>query len=89
MVTPVTTSAGLYDAIKELLDGVVPRWQGADALRAVVELHKPVPAFGNLYYAGGFSCGGCDPGAYADSEAGAPCSTLLLIAERLGVTVTG
>lgn len=50
--------------------------------RAVLDLHQRWSSYGS-----GWQCGGCDQGCSCDS-AEWPCSTVFLIAERLGVDLT-
>ena len=54
------------------------------ALRAVVELHAPVPhtLHGNLIRN---VCEGCDAGAYAEESPDWPCSTVQAVARELGI----
>jgi hypothetical protein len=54
------------------------------ALRAVVELHAPVPhtLYGNLIRN---VCEGCDAGAYAEESPDWPCRTVQAIARELGI----
>ena len=72
----MATALELYGAIRARV-GYGP------TVRAIIELHKPTG------YAGRWCCKGCDSGLNAENYADTPCSTLKLIAERLGVRVEG
>ncbi len=74
------------DLYNRLLGEITPIERAAtreeDALRAVVELHEPVPCAPGSQI---MDCRGCDAGAYAEDWPDAPCSTLLAVAHALGV----
>lgn len=56
-------------------------------LRAVVEYHRPHPVMSahEPSRVGYWQCRGCDPGPHPEDLPDAPCSTIQLIAEMLGV----
>lgn len=58
-----------------------------DVLRKVVELHAPQAERVSDGFVAQWACRGCDPGAYADEPADAPCATFRLIAQAYGVEV--
>lgn len=58
------------------------------ALRAVLDLHKPVPATASDGRVMWLDCKGCDPGAHAESDAMWPCTTVETIARELNIEVT-
>jgi hypothetical protein len=53
--------------------------QALAALRAVVELHKPVDAYGAPF------CHGCDKAHATQEEPAWPCATIRTIARELGI----
>lgn len=61
-----------YLALRRATDGI---------LREVVELHQPT------FFVAWQTCRGCDAGAHAEEPAEWPCSTVELVASRLGVSL--
>lgn len=70
-----------HQKIVEALRSADPEQMRA-ALQAVIQSHEPVPcAPGSMI----MDCRGCDAGTHAEWLAEAPCTTLDIVAQRLGV----
>lgn len=79
---------GLHQQLLDRIDAVsgppsYPRL--GKALRAVVELHKPVPRFDHT--PDWLVCHGCDMDGYDAEHPPWPCSTVQAIARELGIEV--